>query len=50
LPWTPEGYRAPRERPSGIEVTVLTPRPIVAVLAAGYRPQLHPSATAAHVR
>jgi hypothetical protein len=46
LPWTAEGYRAARERPSGLEVTVLTPRPTVAALAAGYRPQLHPSATA----
>ena len=50
LQWTAEGYRARRERPSRLEVTVLTPRPTVAALAAGYRPQLHPSATAAHDR
>jgi hypothetical protein len=30
----------------GDEVEVLTPRSIVAVLAAGYRPMLHPSAAA----
>jgi hypothetical protein len=30
----------------GEEVEVLTPRSIVAVLAAGYRPMLHPSAAA----
>ena len=46
LPWTPEGYRPPRERPAGLEVTVLTPRATVAALAAGFRPQLHPSAAA----
>jgi hypothetical protein len=28
----------------GDEVEVLTPRSIVAVLSAGYRPMLHPSA------
>ena len=48
LPWTADGYRAPRERPRGLEVIVLTPRPTVTALAAGYRPQLHPSAAAAH--
>ena len=36
-------YGAEIERPEGL-VTVLTPAPIVAVLADGYRPQLHPSA------
>lgn len=46
LPWTPEGYRAARERPLGIEVTVLTPRATVGALAAGFRPRLHPSANA----
>jgi hypothetical protein len=44
LAWSPAGYaNAPaltRRRP----VEVLTPRSIVAVLSAGYRPMLHPSA------
>jgi hypothetical protein len=47
LAWTPGGYRQrPVEAPGG-PVTVITPRPTVAVLAAGYRPVLHPSALAA---
>jgi hypothetical protein len=44
LAWHPSGYRSlvmPAE--IGEEVEVLTPRSIVAVLAAGYRPILHPS-------
>ncbi|TDX32599.1 hypothetical protein [Rhodovulum visakhapatnamense] len=45
LPWKPSGYGAARPRPVG-EVTVLTPAPTVAALAAGYRPVLHPSAAA----
>jgi hypothetical protein len=47
LGWHPSGYRSlvmPAE--IGEEVEVLTPRSIVAVLAAGYRPILHPSAAA----
>jgi hypothetical protein len=44
LPFAPEGYGTPRPRPTGGKVSVLTPRLIVAVLAAGYRPRLHPSA------
>jgi hypothetical protein len=44
LPWTPAGYGPPRPRSRGVEVDVLTPPAIVAVLAAGYRPQWHPSA------
>jgi hypothetical protein len=44
LPWRPDGYGPARWRPRDAEVTVLTPRPSVAVLAAGYRPLLHPSA------
>ncbi|ALG90096.1 hypothetical protein JT55_04840 [Rhodovulum sp. NI22] len=43
-PYRPEGYASPLPRPAGGNVTVLTPRPAVAVLAAGYRPALHPSA------
>ena len=46
LAWTPGGYRPrPVEAPGG-PVTVITPRATVAVLAAGYRPVLHPSAQA----
>jgi hypothetical protein len=47
LGWHPSGYRSlvmPAE--IGEVVEVLTPRSIVAVLAAGYRPILHPSAAA----
>src|SRR5262245_60682442 len=46
LPWTPAGYGPPLPRRKRREVEVLTPRSIVAVLSAGYRPMLHPSATA----
>ena len=42
LAWTPGGY-ADRRLATG-SVTVITPRATVAVLAAGYRPVLHPSA------
>jgi len=41
-PYAPEGYTAPHAARG--TVTVLTPAPIVAALAAGYRPALHPSA------
>ena len=44
LPWTPDGYGPPLPRPTSGLVEVLTPRPTVAVLRAGYRPVLHPSA------
>jgi hypothetical protein len=44
LPWSFEGY-GPSEAAAG-EVTVLTPRSIVAAIAAGYTPALHPSASA----
>lgn len=43
LPWSFEGYGTPR-RPPEMEVEVLTPPSTVAVLAAGYRPLLHPTA------
>ena len=42
--WTPAGYIEPRDRPESGETEVLTPRAIVAVLAAGYCPALHPTA------
>lgn len=45
--WAPEGYVAPRDRPDSGEAEVLTPRTIVAVLAAGYCPALHPTAEVA---
>jgi len=44
LPWSFTGYGAARPRPRGIEVGLLTPPAIVAVLTAGYRPRWHPSA------
>ena len=44
LAWTPGGYRDRRAAGPGTAVTVITPRATVAVLAAGYRPVLHPSA------
>ncbi len=43
LAWTPGGYRDRRAAP-GTSVTVITPRATVAVLAAGYRPVIHPTA------
>lgn len=43
FPWTPSTYTAPVPRPE-TPITVLTPSPAVAALAAGYRPLLHPSA------
>ena len=43
LRWSDGGYVEKIARPRGL-ATVLTPPSIVAVLAAGYRPQWHPSA------
>jgi hypothetical protein len=43
--WSENGYSGRVPRPRG-EMTVLTPPSIMAVLAAGYRPQWHPSAFA----
>jgi hypothetical protein len=43
LRWTPSGYGARRPLPRD-PVDVLTPPALVSVLAAGYRPQWHPSA------
>jgi hypothetical protein len=42
--WTPAGYESAQPRPRGIEVEVLTPPSILAVLARGYQPRWHPSA------
>ncbi|MCA0921030.1 hypothetical protein [Pseudooceanicola nanhaiensis] len=44
LEYTPEGYAGKLTLPHG-PVTVLTPAPLVAILAAGYRPRWHESAT-----
>jgi hypothetical protein len=44
LPWSFSGYGEPRIRPSG-EVEVLTPQSSVMALRAGFRPQIHSSAT-----
>ncbi|MDX6748552.1 hypothetical protein SH611_01905 [Geminicoccaceae bacterium 1502E] len=46
LPFAPEGYGAPLPRPEGATAEVLTPAPTIAVLAASYRPMLHPSVRA----
>lgn len=42
--WSDSGYGRRRPRPARGTLAVLTPRSIVAVLAAGYRPGVHPSA------
>jgi hypothetical protein len=44
LAWSPAGYGSPQPAPRRRDVEVLTPRSIVAVLSAGYRPMLHPTA------
>jgi hypothetical protein len=44
LPWVPSGYGPPVARPRGIDVGLLTPPSIVAVLKAGYAPLWHLSA------
>lgn len=47
LRWSPGGYSASEPRPHGAIVDVLTPPAILAVLARGYAPLLHPSALTA---
>jgi hypothetical protein len=42
--WSDQGYTERRERPAHRKVDVLTPRSTVAVLTAGYRVAVHPSA------
>ncbi len=44
--WSPAGYVERKMAPSGRAVTVLTPPSVTRVLAAGYRPVLHPSVDA----
>ncbi|WP_179378986.1 hypothetical protein [Jannaschia marina] len=41
-PYAPDGYGTPIAAPTG-DVTALTSPPMQAVLAAGYRPRLHPT-------
>ena len=43
LPWRFAGYGPARRRPREIEVELLTPPAIVAVLSASYRPHWHTS-------
>jgi hypothetical protein len=43
LAWSGAGYTNRQPRPKRQEVDVLTPRSTVGVLAAGYRPGVHPS-------
>lgn len=43
-PWSHAGYGLPLRRPAGITVSVVTPESTVAAIAAGYIPDVHPSA------
>jgi hypothetical protein len=45
--WTPERYAIKERRPEDLEVTVLTPRPVVECFRRGYEPQVHDSVIAA---
>jgi hypothetical protein len=44
VPWSLDGYAAPLDRPATGDAVVLTPPSTAAVLRAGYRPVIHPSA------
>ncbi len=44
VPWSPQGYGAPLDRPSHGDADVLTPASTAAVLRHGYRPVIHPTA------
>jgi hypothetical protein len=44
VPWTTDGYGAPRRRPAGGAADVITPPSTVDALANGYRPQVDPAA------
>ena len=46
LRWSPSGYDKKRARPQGLQVEVLTPPSMLTVLAKGYEPLWHPSASA----
>jgi len=43
VPWSPDGYGPPRNRPARGDALVLTPRATVEVITHGYDPALHPS-------
>ncbi len=45
LPYAPAGYGPAKARPSRLNVTVLTPEPLVRILHGGYRPTVHTSAS-----
>jgi hypothetical protein len=42
IEWTRDGYATRRRRPSGGDVTTITPPSTVDVLRCGYEPQIHP--------
>jgi hypothetical protein len=44
IPWSAAGYGTPLDRPTRGDATVLTPPSTIAVLAQGYRPDIHPNA------
>jgi hypothetical protein len=44
LVWSPDGYVERIPRRTGTTVSVLTPRPTVATIQAGFEPQVHPTA------
>lgn len=44
FPFRPDGYAPPTLRPQRGTADVLTPAPMIAVLKAGYRPAVHPTA------
>ncbi len=49
FPWSPEGYGPPAQRPLAPILSaaeILTPLPTIAVIARGYRPMVHATATA----
>jgi hypothetical protein len=46
LAWSAGGYTGRVERPMKAEVLVLTPESTMAVIRAGYNPEIHPSAVA----
>ncbi|HEY1654664.1 MAG TPA: hypothetical protein VGF86_06100 [Candidatus Tumulicola sp.] len=48
--WTDRGYADRRPRRGSGDLEVLTPRAIVAVLRAGYRPGVHPTVTSDEAR
>jgi hypothetical protein len=42
--WSDSGYTDRRPKPASVNVEVLTPRSMVAIFRAGYRPAVHPTA------